>query len=323
MVTLNPFEIHENFSRASDLEKYLPIMMEKLGSEYDAERTKANGACRKLGNAITECYCDNGLFFKLRDAYKKLIIPKDIELTYDGEPINIKEDINPSTAIAKIKDKKIEIDNELAGQVTGGIAGGAFFALGAYFSVGALGVASTGTPIATLAGAAKLNAILAWFGGGSIVSGGAGVAGGMIALSGAFAVPAILITWGSIGAKSETARAKAESALEEYRVLQSKVQAEMEELNQSGKIAQLQRKILERFLRLGEISLHDISKLAGVEIKNSSKEDKQKCLKANRLLIFLNGFSEKLIEEGLKSKDKEKICKNYNETLDKLEACNG
>lgn len=51
-------------------------------------------------------------------------------------------------------------------------------------TVGALATASTGTAISTLSGAAATNATLAWLGGGSLASGGGGVAAGATVLSG-------------------------------------------------------------------------------------------------------------------------------------------
>lgn len=51
-------------------------------------------------------------------------------------------------------------------------------------SVTALATASTGTAISTLSGAAQMNAVLAWLGGGSLASGGGGIALGTAVLSG-------------------------------------------------------------------------------------------------------------------------------------------
>jgi len=47
-----------------------------------------------------------------------------------------------------------------------------------------IGVASTGTAIGGLSGAAATNALLAWFGGGSLATGGLGILGGTIVLGG-------------------------------------------------------------------------------------------------------------------------------------------
>lgn len=65
---------------------------------------------------------------------------------------------------------------------------------GTYAAVGAAATASTGTAIASLSGAAATNATLAWLGGGSLATGGLGIAGGMWVLSGIVAGPALAIT---------------------------------------------------------------------------------------------------------------------------------
>lgn len=76
-----------------------------------------------------------------------------------------------------------------------GTAGG-FAASGATTAaVSALGVASTGTPIAALSGAAATNATLAVLGGGTLAAGGGGVALGTMVL-GSFAISAGLLIGG-------------------------------------------------------------------------------------------------------------------------------
>lgn len=64
-----------------------------------------------------------------------------------------------------------------------GVAGG-FAAAGVVpAAIMAVGSASTGTTIATLSGQAATNAILAWLGGGSLASGGGGMALGLVVLN--------------------------------------------------------------------------------------------------------------------------------------------
>lgn len=72
----------------------------------------------------------------------------------------------------------------------GGIMGGSM-ALGAWALVSAIGTASTGTAIGTLSGVAATNATLAWFGGGALAAGGAGMSGGILVLGGMVAAPII------------------------------------------------------------------------------------------------------------------------------------
>ena len=96
-----------------------------------------------------------------------------------------------------------EISNGLVTGVAGGAVGGAIVAFGAYSLVGALGVASTGTAIATLSGVVATNATLAWFGGGALAVGGLGMAGGTVVLGGLVAAPVLLIMGFVVGAKAK------------------------------------------------------------------------------------------------------------------------
>ncbi len=87
------------------------------------------------------------------------------------------------------------------GGVAAGLAGGALTAFGAYSAATTFAVASTGTAISTLSGAAATNATLAFFGGGSLAAGGLGMAGGTVVLGGLVAGPALMIMGLVIGAK--------------------------------------------------------------------------------------------------------------------------
>lgn len=81
----------------------------------------------------------------------------------------------------------------LAAGSIAGAAGGALTALGAYSAAATFATASTGTAISTLSGAAASNATLAFFGGGSLATGGLGMAGGTAVLGGLVAGPALLV----------------------------------------------------------------------------------------------------------------------------------
>lgn len=72
----------------------------------------------------------------------------------------------------------------------GSIAGGSL-AVGSWALVTALGSASTGAAISALSGVAATNATLAWFGGGALAAGGAGMAGGTAILGWLFAIPLV------------------------------------------------------------------------------------------------------------------------------------
>lgn len=99
-----------------------------------------------------------------------------------------------------------------------GAAGGAIAAFGAYSAATTFATASTGTAIASLSGVASTNATLAFFGGGSLATGGLGVAGGTAVLGGLVAGPALLVMGFVVGAKAgkalEDAKANAYKANE-------------------------------------------------------------------------------------------------------------
>ncbi len=136
----------------------------------------------------------------------------------------------------KILDPQSDLFSAVGAFSAGSAASGT--ALGA---VGLLGTASTGTGIASLSGIAAQNATLAWLGGGTLASGGAGVAGGTLVLGGLAAAPAILIGGWVLASKGEKAlteakayEAKAEKSIQNIRTLKEfleKVEVRIDELD--------------------------------------------------------------------------------------------
>lgn len=88
----------------------------------------------------------------------------------------------------------VNFAGSLAGGAIAGTVGGTLTAFGAYGAAQTFAVASTGTAIASLHGAAATNATLAFFGGGALSAGGLGMAGGTLVLGGLVAGPAFMIT---------------------------------------------------------------------------------------------------------------------------------
>ncbi|MEH2008292.1 hypothetical protein [Nostoc sp.] len=80
---------------------------------------------------------------------------------------------------------------------------------GAMSLASSVGVASTGTLIGGLSGAAAWNATLAWLGGGSLVTGGGGMALGSLVLGGITIGPAVLIGGFVLAGEGEKALTKA------------------------------------------------------------------------------------------------------------------
>lgn len=130
--------------------------------------------------------------------------------------------------------------------VGGGIAalgGGVFAGIAVYGSVGLLGTASTGTAIAGLSGAAATNATLAWFGGGSLATGGLGMAAAPAILGGIVAGPVLLVSGLLLSKKGtealEAARsnlAEAEVAAEAMKTAEVAARAILRKANEVSKI---------------------------------------------------------------------------------------
>ena len=120
-------------------------------------------------------------------------------------------DFEQSFSVEDLKEMEAMVVNSLkiehgiaSGTVTGVLAG-----LGAYSSVGAFAAASTGTAISGLSGVAATNATLAWLGGGSLATGGFGMAGGALALGGVVLGPALAVGGFMLASKAEEALTKA------------------------------------------------------------------------------------------------------------------
>ncbi|CAM4275989.1 hypothetical protein [Vibrio neonatus] len=120
---------------------------------------------------------------KTNDLLRRVENELNRNLSIDNQ-VNI---VSSSKTIKDINDFSSSY-NTAANAGFGGIVGGSS-AVGAWALVSTMGSASTGASIAGLSGVAASNATLAWFGGGSLAVGGAGMAGGMAVISGIAIVP--------------------------------------------------------------------------------------------------------------------------------------
>lgn len=114
----------------------------------------------------------------------------------------------------------------------GGLVGGTT-AIGAWGLVSLIGSASTGTAISSLSGVAATNATLAWFGGGSLAAGGAGMAGGFWVLGGIVAAPIIFFSTKSSYKKVGEVKDKKDELIKESRkliILKAKALIQLEEV---------------------------------------------------------------------------------------------
>jgi hypothetical protein len=190
----------------------------------------------------------------------------------------------------------------LLGSLGGAAAGtaGGFAAAGATTSaVMALGVASTGTPIASLSGAAATNAVLAALGGGSLAAGGGGVAMGTVvlgAVAGGAALMAGGIIFSLVGGKLKN---QAEDACEQVNEAEKTANDVVDFLTNLEKVAGAYKVVLESVREKYEETFGYISYLVNREGKSDWREftDKEKLAMQNTVLLV--GILYKLCQVNL------------------------
>ncbi|MBA4500870.1 hypothetical protein [Marinobacterium marinum] len=200
---------------------------------------------------------------------------------------------------------------------SGGLAG-----LAAYGSVQMLASASTGTAISALSGAAATNATLAWLGGGSLATGGMGIAGGTAVLGGIVAGPVLAVGGMMMASKAETAKEDAYSNL-------SKAEVEVENMT-SGTVAVdgLRR----RFNEINTVLMQLNSRLKPalgpfIELVNHnpdystySEEDKKEVFKIQALAKTIkNILDTKILDsEGALTPESRQVVREGNKFLHKI-----
>lgn len=119
--------------------------------------------------------------------------------------------------------------------------------------VSMFGNASTGTSIQSLSGAAETNATLAWFGGGSLVSGGDGINGGIIALGAVFFIPVAALLYFSVNGR--------EKSIQKFKSETKKLNYDDVQLRNSNRCIESEIAHVETLYRYIEESYQDTCKL--------------------------------------------------------------
>lgn len=146
--------------------------------------------------------------------------------------------------------------------------------------VGLFGVASTGTAIGGLSGAAATNATLAWLGGGSLAAGGGGMALGSAVLGGVVVGPAVFITGYVLASEGE----KAQTAVREY---EYKVNVACEECaTLRGLLTQIHARIDELTAVIGELDTRVRMALSEINV-DTWDEDSDADLRRYQAMMLL------------------------------------
>ena len=300
MVTLNPFQIHENLEMIDSLSKYLPAYKASIDGALEGEKENTRSSLRRLGKLKRKCFNNNDgnypkLLKKLKGINSKIVEEfekKKIDLPDIAQSDICKNTCQLSTELLSNNfHNSVNVNEEGFKSAVAGGTTGALIALGAYSITGMVGTASTGAAISTLSGAAATNATLAALGGGALSAGGFGVTGGMIAMGAMIALPAILITGLSLGAKSEKALADGKSKLEELRTKEQKVKIDIEKLQQIKKVADLSRSILLRLNNLAERFIPQIENFEKCHSEQFSEKDFELLHHSYLICSLMDGFT--------------------------------
>lgn len=235
LATLKGKEAYDNYKKAGELVNQATENYNKAESALKKAQEKAQGKFNTLG-FLQKSIIENSL-----ERYKNLIDQLDIKNSKELQEIIGKETIEN---IAQIEQVITALKSALSGIVAGGVAG-SMAGFGAVGGVGLLATAGTGTAISSLSGVAATNATLAWLGGGTLASGGLGIAGGMWVLGGIVAAPLVAVTSLVIAKFSEGKLNDAQAYSDSFKALEESVKGEqsswkemMNKINEKAKTLQ-------------------------------------------------------------------------------------
>mgnify|MGYP000213885184 CR=1 FL=1 len=183
-------------------------LYDKAFSSLKVEKDNTQESLEKLGNLKLNFYKE--LIIPTIDMLNKIPeLPTKKEFIFNGKTIKLP---NQNDHL-EMKKYETSISDIISGGAkalgTGGLVG-----LATFGGVGTFAATTTGTTIASLSGAVATNATFAWLGGGSLASGGLGIAGGTAILGGIIAAPVLAVAGMIVASKAEEAKNIAYSNLD-------------------------------------------------------------------------------------------------------------
>jgi hypothetical protein len=221
------YDGYQKHSEADDIVKSAQGRYDRKRVVFDEQEGATTKALELLGKKELEIGAEIGEFQK--------IATKLIEKLKANGQKNLKLSI-PKHQLEKIENYSYTAVGVL-GSVAGAGAAGAAAGFAVYGGVMALGAASTGTAISSLAGAAATKATLAAIGGGSLATGGMGIAGGTAILGAAVAAPILAIAGWAYDSHGDEALTNARKAGREVDAAISKMGKAMEHLEATQEYA--------------------------------------------------------------------------------------
>lgn len=201
-----------SFLEALTHEEEIKQLLNRAQAKYDLakktlERQKiiTTRRLKRLGKVKISAWSN-----EMDDFAKAFGVFKDIEINrnLDNNLKFVGYDVEPKEMLISIENASLTA-NEIVKAGFAAVGTGAIVGIAAYGGAMMFGKASTGTAISTLSGAAKKNATLAWFGGGSKASGGLGMEDGKMVLAGVAVLPIVAVAALITGVKGREKLAEA------------------------------------------------------------------------------------------------------------------
>ena len=230
-------DAYSDFDEAKNINKSARDVYDKATSSLERRRDEAQAKLEELGRQKVSLY--HGTFMPFVETFSRI---KHVDFDGLGIPDEYRVDIEAD--ILAIREITVRM-SEAVGGGAGALGAGVLAGLAAYGSVGVLGTASTGAAISGLSGVAATNATLAWLGGGSLATGGMGMAGGTAVLGGIVAAPVLLVGGLLLASKAEETKENARSNLTKARAAAESMRSVGSAVQAIGRMADQTRSVLQ------------------------------------------------------------------------------
>jgi hypothetical protein len=193
--TVSGVQAYQDRKEAKLLKEEANDIYQETIQENEKRRENANDALTAFGKLRLESLQDTvGVFLKYLTIMQYQFRDKEYDL---AGKIDLKsEEVKQLESIDLSAQEAFKTTAAAGGLAAAAVAGVPSLVTG---TVSAVATASTGTAISSLSGAAATNATLAWLGGGSLASGGLGVAGGQAILTAITGASAGLVALAATG----------------------------------------------------------------------------------------------------------------------------
>lgn len=307
-----------DFSDAKEINEDAKSIYASAERSLEDSRENTQTLLESLGRRKEELYRDGIIPFV--ETFSRI---KNV----DFREIDVWDDLSMGDFKSEILQLR-EVALQMEGAIGGGAAAlgsGALAGMAAYGSVGLLGVASTGTAISGLSGVAAANATLAWLGGGSLATGGLGIAGGTAVLGGIVAAPVLLVGGLMLASRAEEAkenarsnRAKARSAAEAMKTAESATRAIG---RKAAEVDRTLRRLDEDFLAPDLESLRDLVE-EETDYRRYSRADQERVCRAASVAVTAKNLLEAplLDEKGTIAREIRQTLRRTKKVMDDLRA---